>query len=375
MKKHFLPIVFLCLAMSPIACAGDARESKDIIVPANTAPSRWSLSAGVTASSIRTTFRADPALVTVLSGNAGSDAIYTGGPAGVVYADGVVGPPGTIDPGAGTVGFSGGTVSLLQAGSFGYNLSQALFRSTQGALSQFADDPDTQPTVGPYIKLDYLLDAFEKGSISAFAQYSFTTAFSQGAPSAFGGQVNRTFAYDVYTGDFSPTVDGAAVLDPAAFINSIGNGIAGLRGPLAPRETVTGSLFGVYVPESINLYLHTFVLGLDFTRDLGDRVHLVASTGPTLNLFDYDFHVPGVAVVNGVPLQVAAPQSDSGRKLRFGWLGRLGFSFDLDSRKIYFAELSGEYHWVQSFDAGTSIGSARVDASSWGVNLGFGRKF
>src|ERR1700677_1167658 len=221
MMKNLLAVAVLFSVMSHIACAGDEKDDKKLIIPPDADPSRWSVSAGVTLSSIKTTFRGDPTLVQVLSGagpGGGSLDIYTGGPAAVVYKDGSVGLPGTTDPTDGTTGFSGGTVVPVQTGQFGFALSQAVFHSSGGALNPLGEDSDTGLSVGPYIKLAYLLREWDnKNSISLFAQYTFTTAFDSGNPAGGSLLTNHTFAYDVYTGDLPLGVGGAAVFNAANF--------------------------------------------------------------------------------------------------------------------------------------------------------------
>jgi hypothetical protein len=354
--------------------AGDDK-SVAITVP-DPDPPRWSVSAGVTASTIRTNFRANPNLRPAFldpSSN-GSGNLYTGGPNAEVYGDGAVGIPGTTDAPDGTTGFTGGTVTLVTQGQFGYSLSQASFHSTSTTSGPFLPDSDTSAAVGPYIKFEYLIKQYEALSFSAFAQYTFTTAFNSGVPSSSSVVTNQTFGYDVYNGDLSNTVAGAAVYNAAAFPNNQVTG-AGVRAAQPPTVQTTQTFFSILAPESINIDLHTFTLGLNITRDLGSRVHLVAATGPTLNLFDYNFSTPGILVVNGIPYSAGAPQNNNGQAFRFGWIGQIGITIDLDSQKLYFVELDADYHWIQKFEAATSFGSASVNASAWGASLGLGRRF
>lgn len=376
MKIFTIPKAILT-SLFLLSVAVHAGEQKTVVLT-TTEPtdSRWSVSAGVTVSSIKTQFRASvnlaPALLNAALG--GSPNIYAGGASPEVYQDGSVGIPGTTDPGNGTTGFTGGTETLVQNGLFGYSLTQATFHSATGGLNPFSGDSDTEASVGPYIKLAYLIKQWDECSLSTFAQYTFTTAFDSGMPSGSAGVTNHTISYDVYHGDLPVTVDGAAVYNAAAFNNGLVNG-AGLRSALPPRDQTSQLFFVGFEPESMNIYLHTFTLGIDFTTDLTSRIHVVTSTGPTLNLFDYDFSTPGIAIVNGVPFQLGAPESRSGQKFRWGWMVRTGINVDLDSRKLYFAELSGEYHMIEKFDVQTNFGSATVQASSWGVNIGLGRRF
>jgi len=370
----FLTVIVSLLSLPAIAHAGD--DKNVAIITPDPAPPRWSVSAGVTTSSIRTTFRANPDLRPPFldpSSN-GSANLYTGGPNAEVYADGSVGIPGTTDEPDGTTGFTGGTVTLVTQGQFGYALSQATFHSTSTTGGPFLPDSDTDATVGPYIKFEYLIKQYEALSINAFAQYTFTTAFNSGMPASTSVVTNQTFGYDVYTGDLSNTVGGAAVFNAAAFPDNQVTG-AGVRAALPPTEQTTQTIFTILAPESINIDLHTFTLGLNIIRDLGSRVHLVAATGPTLNLFDYDFSAPGVLIVNGIPTSAGAAQNKSGQAFRFGWVGQIGITIDLDSQKLYFVELNADYHWIDKFEAVASFGSASVNASAWGASLGLGRRF
>jgi hypothetical protein len=121
--------------------------------------------------------------------------------------------------------------------------------------------------------------------------------------------------------------------------------------------------------------MHTFTLGFDLSRNLGDRVHLVLSTGPTLNLFDTDFSTMSTGFSGGTPFAGPPTPSHSSQKFRFGWVGQLGVIVDLDSNKRYFVEASGNYHWVQDFNVTDGGTSAKVNASSWGASLGLGARF
>lgn len=380
MKKFRLALVLAVLLLaSGLSLAGH----KAVEPPAP--PSRWTISTGVTFTSMRADFHANANLPFMLLGTGlgGSGSLYDGGANPAAYLDGTVGLAGTTDATTGTTGFSGGTVTLLQSDQ-GYSLSQAVFRSAAGTPGGARGDSDEALAAGPYIKAAYLLKESGKFSLSIFGQYSFTTATMKGAPAASASLTRRTFTYDVYAGDnevegpaFLPRA--GAVFNATTFNNaSFGFGDGGgvnIRNALPPSTQASTSGFAAFTPERLSVDHHTFALGVDVARELCSRSRLVVSTGPTLNLFCYDFSTPGILVNNGVASRFAPAQNDRGQSVRFGWLARAGVTVDLGARKLWFLEASGEYHWVGKFGVRTDLGSATVDASSWGVNFGLGRRF
>jgi hypothetical protein len=191
------------------------------------------------------------------------------------------------------------------------------------------------------VKLAY--DAIDWDSntahLSPFFQYTFTTAFDSGNTGAV--ETNTAVTYS----------------SNAAF-NTVS--YPPLRSMTSAPFAVSGAL------SNINIYMHTFALGCDLTKDLTDRVHLVLSIGPTLNLFDTNLTalVPGVAWA-----------SSSHTNVTFGCIGQVGVQVDLDANKRWFIEASGNYHWVTPFTATTPIVDAKVQASSWGGELGLGYRF
>lgn len=340
--KCITPLALVTLMAS--AYAGD--NKKEIVPMDEPATSRWTVSAGATVSSIKTTFRANPVLVTLLPApDGGSTALYNGSNGVQNYRDGSVGatnsPPGATN-------FTGGT-SGTGTGIF---TSQTFHSSTPYSASSTGAS-DTDLSVGPYIKGAYLLKEFGQTSVSIFGQYTFTTAFDSGSPLTAATRTDHTLVYQVLRG--------------SAIYNSTVFGL----GSANPTNTATQTTFVGRTNSSVNIYMHTFALGFDINRTLGDRVHLVLSSGPTLNLFDTDF----TTGTTGFGVGVSRPMSNSSEKFRFGWVGQVGVSVDLDAKKRYYAEASGDYHWVVPFDVAAGGTSARVNASSWGGNLGLGVRF
>jgi hypothetical protein len=324
--------------------AGDEDSKKAIIPPETPAPSRWSVSAGAATSSIKATFAANPALVSLIDPPNG---IYTGG-AEQVYANGVVGIGGPANPGPGETGFSGGKRTALNA-----DISTETFYGVNapppGSVS------DTELSLGGYLKMAY--DAFDFDSdtlhLSPSVQYTFTTAFNSG---------DVPFPATLNTVTYVTTTAGAL----GGFLRYPPSTVFGVA---YPNETVSAPYPAAAVHSSVNIYMHTFTLGFDLTKDLTDRLHLVCTTGPTANLFETGFVSTPVGFPLGVPIR-----SDSST-WSFGWVGQLGLQLDLDSNKKWFLEGSGNYHWVTPFTVSTALSSARIQASSWGAELGLGYRF
>jgi hypothetical protein len=375
MKTTHMGIVFAFISVAHEAMSRDQEDTR-LTQPAAPA-SRWSVSAGAATSSMKTSFNADGSRLSafVLGVPGGSSNLFSGGATPQVYKNGSVGLPVAFTYFDTLTGYSGGSMALVQQGTSGTALSQATFYSTLAVNGSVAGDAKRDVSAGSYIRVEYLLKDWGSSSLSAFGQYTFSSVFHSGLPSAAGRGVNQNFTYDVYSGT-GPESDGLVYdVTPYLFHGQFFRSSFGLRGALPPTSQTTQTSFLALIPERISIAMHTLTLGLALKEDLCSRAHLVVSTGPTLNLFDYDLSTPGVANVNGTAVSFAAPQSSSSQKLRFGWVGQAGVTFDLDSRKLYYVELTGEYRWVDGFTATTSLGSAKTDASSWGVNLGFGRRF
>jgi hypothetical protein len=312
--------------------AGDDDSKKAIVPTEPPAPSRWSVSAGATVSSIKTSFRTDPSAIGLL----GSAGIYNGGPTPLVYENGTVGP---VDF-PGVAFYTGGTLNASVTG-----------RTFNGITTIPGISSDTEDSVGPYIKLAYDLLDFDSNSshLSLFGQYTFTTAFDSGNDPL----TNVSTTYFFSDGPLTNLVYNAALVPRPSSFNPVQS-----FGPQVGR-----------VGSGLNIDMHTFTLGMDFTQDITSRVHLVVSTGPTLNLF-----YTGLASTLLLPTGAITARSDDST-LRFGWIGQLGVQIDLDADRRWFIETSGNYHWVTPFTVATAISSAKVQASSWGAELGLGYRF
>lgn len=356
------------LASALLMANAYAGDKKEVVPMQEPEPSLWSISVGATVSSIKTTFRPDPGLSAFLPPSPGGSIFpYTGG-APQLYQDGVVGTSGPSPIGA--TGFTSTTpvpggvdpVNGLATQTFHGSTPYTLFGS---------DVSDTELSVGPYIKVERQLTSVGSLKLGIFGQYTFTTAFDTAQPSASAVRFDNAITYDLAT--TPPVVAGPpflAIYNAAQF-----NAAFPLANAQAPRNVITTTGFTSVTSASVNIYEHTFTLGLNLTKDLGDRVHLVLSTGPTLNLFDTGFSTVTTAFAGGVPAAFGVPQSHDSQKVRFGWVGQLGVVLDLDAAKRYFVEASADYHWVDPFDIGAGTSSARVNASSWGASLGFGVRF
>jgi hypothetical protein len=175
----------------------------------------------------------------------------------------------------------------------------------------------------------------------------------------------HALSYDLPGGGGIGLVYNAAAINQNVFTNS---------GPFAinPRdqlETVFVSSGGV-TRSHVNVDSHTFVLGADFTKDVGSRVHLVLSAGAIINFFDCDFTTQSVVGSSSFP-----SYSKSGQEIRFGGIVQVGVNIDLDSKKRYFAEISTNYHLVDKLNVSAPTGSVSINASSWGVSFGIGHRF
>jgi hypothetical protein len=343
--KCITPLAFAALAVA--SYAGDKKEEVPMEEPS---VSRWSVSAGATVSSIKTNFHADPGLVTLVPASAGgSTALYNGSNGVQTYSDGSVGATNTV-PGA--TNFTGGT-SGTGTGIF----STRTFHSSTPYTASVLNASDTELSVGPYVKVAYLVKDFGQASVSIFGQYAFTTAFDHAQPSIMSVRTDHTLVYEV--------LRGSAVYNATLF---------GL-GSTNPTNTATQVAYTGVTSSSLNIYMHTFTPGLEFSRNLGNRMHLVLSAGPTLNLFDTDFNTFSTGFSGGVPFAASPMSSHSGQKFRFGCVGQLGVVVDLDTQKRYFLEASGNYHWVQDFNVSAAGTEASVKPSSWGASLGLGARF
>jgi len=311
------------------AYAGDEDSKKAVVPMEQPAVSRWSVSTGATVSSIKSSFRFAPPELNALSAAAGSTAIYDG--VGVlVYQNGTVGPaiaPGVAD-------FTGDARIIPTVSTF------------NGATGVPGSASDTATSVGPYVKLGYDVADFASNTmhLSAFGQYTFTTAFNSGSDPLFVTNVTTSYLSIGSTLFFTPG---------GGFPNQV----------FSPGQTA-------FVASGVNIDMHTFTLGFDLTKDITDRVHLVFSTGPTLNLFYTGLTSTPVFLPTGT---VPARSDDS--TFRFGWVGQLGVQIDLDAQKRWFLEASGNYHWVTPFTVSTPLSSAKIQASSWGGELGAGLRF
>jgi len=247
----------------------------------------------------------------------------------VTYLNGVVGASGPNNPTPNVTSATGGVRAgrPSRAGTISF---------TGAAFSSGLEASDTELSVGPYVKLAY--DAFdlEGGTLhfSPFLQYTFTTAFD--SANSAGTETLSTVTYQA-----APPANTVMFAGPP---------------PAIPTQTFQRP-FGVRGPASgINIYMHTFTLGFDMTKDLTDRVHLVLSTGPCLNYFN-------TGLTSAAP--VAGISRSSNDTVCWGWIGQVGVTVDLDSKKRWYIEASGNYHYAEPFSVSDTITSAKVNASSW----------
>ena len=329
--------------------AGVEDTKKVIVPPEAPAPSRWSLSAGAAVSSIKATFQADPGLVNVLDP---STAIYNG-TAPQTYGNGVVGAAGSGVPSPGTTSFSG-SPNITTAGSVDFD-SVGFFSTNVLAPGPVSD---TELSLGGYIHLAYDAIDFDSNTLhlSPFGQYTFTTAFDSGI-SPFPAATTNIF----YESTPALLATSSLRYSPA---------VTAPNGLTYPYKTTSLPFTAAYILSGVNIDMHTFNLGVDLTKDLTDRLHLVVTTGPTANLFETGF----VSTPVGFPAGYGPVRSDNST-WRFGWVGQVGVQIDLDSNKRWFLEGSGNYHWVTPFTVSTPLSSAKIQASSWGAELGFGLHF
>jgi hypothetical protein len=354
------------LAFAALTAGAQARDNgTEIPMDQTPAASLWSISTGIGVSSIHTRFSIDRAtsFPNLPALSSGSTQLYTGGSSPVVYEDGVVGIGGPNNPNAGTTGFSGGTLTPNYRVT-SYNLFTATFHGGSSYVFFGAKESNADLSAQPYIKLSRLVANYDSASsVSLFGQYSFSTVSNSKTlyPAAY--KHGHALSYD------SPA--GQEVVYDAAAINSF---VSVSDGPYAinPRDKIENVFvsYGGVTRSHVNVDSHTFVLGADFTKDVGSRVHLILSAGAIVNFFDYDFTTQSVVGSSSFP-----SYSKSGQEIRFGGIVQAGVNIDLDSKKRYFAEISTNYHLVDKLDVSAPTGSVSIDASSWGVNFGIGHRF
>ncbi len=129
-----------------------------------------------------------------------------------------------------------------------------------------------------------------------------------------------------------------------------------------PKKSVTVTT--VRSSSSLDVNLHEFVLGFEFTKNIGDRLHLFASVGPSFELVDWD--LTSEARFAGKSYSSKA----SGQKFKLGVAAQGGISFDLDQAKRWSVEVHGGYNYADKVDVSTGNSSARIDVSSWLAGTG-----
>jgi hypothetical protein len=331
-------VALSALILTASSRAGD-NDSKKEVVPMEqpAARSRWSLSGGAAVSSIKSTFTPDPGLSATFQD--GSISIFDG-TATQVYANGTVGPLSLGDRFGLVQKFTGGLFSDFRTLDTYFGSAATMPGSTS----------DTETSLGAYIRLNYDWKDFESDTLHLgfFGQYTFTTSFHTGISPFSVNSVATTYT----------VVEG-----PSLAYNDSG-------GFNAPTQTSSTQVFSVN--SGLNIYMHTFELGLSLSKDLGDRLHLTLFTGPTLNLFETGL----TSSLSGPPgsTTLAFARNDKST-VCFGWDVQAGLQYDLGARKKWFLEALGGYHYVDSFTVSDTISSAKIQASSWSAELGLGLRF
>ena len=151
---------------------------------------------------------------------------------------------------SGHADFTGGTITTVGGVGPPPPTTFVTFNGTRafGAGS----DSDTELSVGPYIKLAYDLVDFDSNTLhlSAYGQYTFTTAFDSGNDPVSIRNVATT-----YQGVGIPGPGAAVIFQPGP----------GPRGGAAPTQTITRR--AAFVGSGVNIDMHTFTLGLELTKD------------------------------------------------------------------------------------------------------------
>jgi hypothetical protein len=99
------------------------------------------------------------------------------------------------------------------------------------------------------------------------------------------------------------------------------------------------------------------------------------AAGPTINVFDYDFHTRTDWFLDGRRFATGR-RVESGSEVKAGARVLGLITCNLNREGTFFIELGGGYDWVDSFTVKSGGGAnVEIDASSWTTRGGLGFRF
>lgn len=329
--------------------------------------SKWKVSSGVLVRSVNVDFSMK-VRASQFSQIGGSKSLYGADGNTQEYNDGKVFFLDRESQALGIAGFKGGKTSQRSVTtSFDTVLPQyktEFHSASASGESNSVNTESSQAGVSPFIKGEYTVQEFEKGCLNVFGQYAFTHVDRSTSVNGNLNGKSYTFTYD----DLPGLNKQFLIFNPAAFDSDGGFSPA----PKSPTRKV--SKLSSKAKADLDVNLNEFTVGLSFSRQIWDRVHLNASVGPTFNWYDSDFHSQQ-SLRSGGSTVSTVKTSQSKQVFRMGVLAQVGASIDLDSRKRWTFEIFGTYNWVNPFRASTNQASVSIDPSSFGGGAGFGFKF
>ena len=353
-------------------------KNKVVMEPA-AEKSRWSVTAGVNARRIKSDFHISaPSLRSVAtdaSRGLGDVGLYKENADRIplVYEDGrIVGQfPGQGDayvkslnqirpaPASGTTDGEERDV-FVDFHSRGESLSPGSFNRS-----------DEQVTASPVITLRYELLQKPGYSLGVLGQYSWTGTSHDSGLRQVAARTTSGFTYSYRahqnvrldpgeTGNtpfslYRPEV----IFDPVLASTAPGADETFPSSSFTPTKSVKRTVTPVRSRASLDVDLHEFVLGFEFTKDLGDRVHLFASVGPSFELVDW--HLRTETRAGGKTWRSSA--ADEAFKIGVATQG--GISVDLDQAKRWSVEVHGGYNYTDKVSVGSDNAKAKIDVASW----------
>ncbi|MEY4483647.1 MAG: hypothetical protein RL693_1099 [Verrucomicrobiota bacterium] len=397
----------------PIA---EPKPPKGVVLTPAPAQSRWSIGAGMVARQIEADFslRSPGALNTsgLYSRRSGSGrgdvGFFTGGTGTTQYDDGSVGPESLISPAA---GLSGGTINTpSQVSDSGrtwqsfsgddtiYNIAFHTRGTDYNYANQYVpgvyESSDEEVGLGPYVELRYAAIQGDKLGVNILFGYSWV-----GADLASGAGISAThtivenrnqrrytYGYDyiqlpgvIQSSPFPFVSDNGfsslLVFDGDAATLAAGDPGSQFQNPRkrasSNRSAHTVAQFYAIGSADLDIDLHELVLAPEISAQVGKRLHIGLSVGPTLNFINTDFDSHAAWYRRGSSKPITTYNfNQSGTEIMLGVAAQTTVTYDLTDR-IYL-QGSASYRYVQDFDVTAGSGSANVDLSSWQGAVGLG---
>lgn len=399
-------------APKPIA---EPKAPKNVVLSPAPAQSRWSIGAGMVARQIEADFSLGSPGALNTSGmysrrspsGRGDVGFFSGGTGATQYDDGSVGPDIFFISGA---GISGGTVNspsqIRDSGrtwqfflgspepvyDVAFHTTRTNYSYTNHYVPGVFQSSDEQVGVGPYVELRYAAIQSDKLDVNVVFGYSWVGSDLASGTGVLATQTiieNSNQRRYTYSYDFIQ-IPGFFQSSPFPFVSQDGLSeffydvntmflppgiIFPLQDPRKRAENIRSSrtIAEFYATGSadLDIDLHELVLAPEISAQVGKRLQVGLSVGPTLNFVntDFDSHAAWYRRGSSKPIKTYN-FNQSGTEIMLGVAAQATVTYDLTDR--VFLQGSASYRYVKDFDVTAGSGSANVDLSSWQGTVGLG---